>query len=124
MYDKETKETTHEDAVVDRDECNRPATTLEDLAVLEPVFSDGLVVKEGRFITAGNASQLSDGAAACVVMEAQLAARKGLSPLGYYRGTAVAGCSSDEMGIGPVFAVPLIAGAPRAVWSTISACGN
>ena len=108
VYDKETKETTYEDAVVDRDECNRPATTLEDLAVLEPVFSDGLVVKEGRFITAGNASQLSDGAAACVVMEAQLAAQKGLSPLGYYRGTAVAGCSSDEMGIGPVFAVPLL----------------
>lgn len=108
VYDKQTKETTYEDAVVDRDECNRPATTLEDLAVLEPVFSDGLVVKEGRFITAGNASQLSDGAAACVVMDAQIAAQKGLAPLGYYRGTAVAGCKSDEMGIGPVFAVPVL----------------
>ncbi|MDX1733319.1 MAG: acetyl-CoA C-acyltransferase [Halioglobus sp.] len=106
VFNKETKETTFEDAVVDRDDCNRPSTTLESLAGLEPVFKDGQVVKEGRYITAGNASQLSDGASACVVMDSQLAGQKGLSPLGIYRGLAVAGCKSDEMGIGPVFAVP------------------
>ena len=106
VFDKETKETTYQAAEVDRDDCNRPATTLASLAALEPVFKDGQVVKAGRFITAGNASQLSDGASACVVMDAKLAARKGLSPLGLYRGLAVAGCKSDEMGIGPVFAVP------------------
>jgi len=106
VFNKETKETTYEQVVVDRDDCNRPSTTLESLAALEPVFKDGQVVKEGRFITAGNASQLSDGAAACVVMESGLAAQKGLAPLGIYRGLAVAGCKSDEMGIGPVFAVP------------------
>jgi len=106
VFNKETKETTYEDAVVDRDDCNRPSTTLADLAALEPVFKDGQVVKQGRFITAGNSSQLSDGASACVMMEAKLAAQKGLSPLGIYRGLAVAGCKSDEMGIGPVFAVP------------------
>jgi len=70
------------------------------------VFKDGQWVKEGKFITAGNSSQLSDGASACVLMEARLAAQKGLTPLGIYRGLAVAGCKSDEMGIGPVFAVP------------------
>ncbi len=106
VFNKETKETTYEDAVVDRDDCNRPSTTLADLEKLEPVFKDGMVVKEGRYITAGNSSQLSDGASACVVMDAQLASQKGLSPLGIYRGLAVAGCGSDEMGIGPVFAVP------------------
>ena len=106
VFDKETKETTYQETVVDRDDCNRPSTTLASLAALEPVFKDGQVVKEGRFITAGNASQLSDGASACVVMDSKLAAQKGLSPLGVYRGLAVAGCKSDEMGIGPVFAVP------------------
>ncbi|MCR9106069.1 MAG: acetyl-CoA C-acyltransferase [Gammaproteobacteria bacterium] len=106
VFNKETKETTYEEALVDRDDCNRPSTTLADLAKLEPVFKDGQVVKAGRFITAGNASQLSDGAAACVVMDAKTAAQKGLDPLGVYRGLAVAGCRSDEMGIGPVFAVP------------------
>jgi acetyl-CoA C-acetyltransferase len=106
VFNKETKETSYEDAVVDRDDCNRPSTTLESLAGLEPVFKDGQVIKEGRFITAGNSSQLSDGASACVVMDSKLAAQKGLSPLGIYRGLAVAGCKSDEMGIGPVFAVP------------------
>jgi acetyl-CoA C-acetyltransferase len=106
VFNKETKETTYEEALVDRDDCNRPSTTLADLAKLEPVFKDGQVVKAGRFITAGNASQLSDGAAACVVMDAKTAAHKGLDPLGVYRGLAVAGCRSDEMGIGPVFAVP------------------
>ena len=106
VFNRETKETSYEDAVVDRDDCNRPSTTLESLAGLEPVFKDGQWVKEGRFITAGNSSQLSDGASACVVMDAKMAAQRGLSPLGVYRGLAVAGCKSDEMGIGPVFAVP------------------
>ena len=106
VFNRETKETTFQDAVVDRDDCNRPSTTLESLSALEPVFKDGQWVKEGRFITAGNASQLSDGASACVVMDSKLAQQKGLAPLGVYRGLAVAGCKSDEMGIGPVFAVP------------------
>ncbi len=105
-FNKETKETTYQDTVVDRDDCNRPSTTLESLMALEPVYKDGQWVKEGKFITAGNSSQLSDGASACVLMEARLAAQKGLAPLGIYRGLAVAGCKSDEMGIGPVFAVP------------------
>jgi len=106
VFNKETKETTYEDVVVDRDDCNRPSTTLESLAGLEPVWKDGNWVKEGRFITAGNSSQLSDGASACVVMDSKLAQQKGLAPLGIYRGLAVAGCKSDEMGIGPVFAIP------------------
>jgi acetyl-CoA C-acetyltransferase len=106
VFNRETKETSYEETLVDRDDCNRPDTTLESLAALEPVFKDGQWVKEGRFITAGNASQLSDGASACVVMDSNLAQKKGLSPLGIYRGLAVAGCKSDEMGIGPVFAVP------------------
>jgi acetyl-CoA C-acetyltransferase len=106
VFNKETKETTYEDSVVDRDDCNRPSTTLENLSGLDPVFKDGQVVKEGKFITAGNSSQLSDGASACVVMDSQIASEKGLAPLGIYRGLAVAGCKSDEMGIGPVFAVP------------------
>jgi acetyl-CoA C-acetyltransferase len=106
VFNKETKETTYQDALVDRDDCNRPSTTLESLQALEPVFKDGQWVKEGRFITAGNSSQLSDGASACVLMDSRLAAEKGLAPLGIYRGVAVAGCRSDEMGIGPIFAVP------------------
>ncbi len=106
VFNKETKETTYKDVVVDRDECNRPSTTLESLQSLQPVWKDGQWVKEGRFITAGNASQLSDGASACVVMDSKLAEKKGLAPLGVYRGMAVAGCKADEMGIGPVFAVP------------------
>jgi acetyl-CoA C-acetyltransferase len=105
-FNKETKETIYTDAVVDRDDCNRPSTTLESLMALEPVFKDGQWVKEGKFITAGNSSQLSDGASACVVMDGKLASQRGLAPLGIYRGLAVAGCKSDEMGIGPVFAVP------------------
>ena len=91
---------------LDKDEGNRPSTTLEALSALKPVFRDGQSVKEGCFITAGNASQLSDGASAAVLMEAGEAARRGLEPLGAYRGIAVAGCAPDEMGIGPVFAVP------------------
>jgi acetyl-CoA C-acetyltransferase len=103
---RETGETSHVPVTLDKDEGNRPSTTLAGLAALKPVFRDGQTVKEGRFITAGNASQLSDGAAASVLMEAEAAERRGLHPLGAYRGIAVAGCSPDEMGIGPVFAVP------------------
>lgn len=106
LVNRETGDTTFEEVVVDRDDCNRPDTTLESLAGLQPVWQGGQWVKEGRFITAGNASQLSDGASACVVMDAGLAQQKGLAPLGVYRGVAVAGCRSDEMGIGPVFAIP------------------
>lgn len=106
VFNKETKETTYEEVVVDKDECNRPGTTLEGLGSLEPVWKDGNWVKEGRFITAGNSSQLSDGASASLLMEASAAEKQGLDPLGYYRGLAVAGCKSDEMGIGPVFAIP------------------
>jgi acetyl-CoA C-acetyltransferase len=99
VMDKETKEISFEDVVLEKDEGNRPSTNLEGLAGLKPV-------RENGFITAGNASQLSDGASAAVVMEASLAEKRGLAPLGIYRGTAVAGCEPDEMGIGPVFAVP------------------
>jgi len=88
------------DYVVDRDECNRPDTTLEGLAALKPVMG------EGNFVTAGNASQLSDGAAAVVMMESKEAEKRGLEPMGRFMGFAVAGCEPDEMGIGPVFAVP------------------
>lgn len=106
VFNKETKETTHEEVTIAKDECNRASTTLESLQKLEPVWKDGKWVPEGKFITAGNASQLSDGASACVVMERELAEKQGIKPLGIYRGLAVAGCKSDEMGIGPVFAVP------------------
>jgi len=103
---RETGETSLVSVTLDKDEGNRPSTTLAGLAALKPVFRDGQTVKEGRFITAGNASQLSDGASASVLMEATEAERRGLRPLGAYRGIAVAGCAPDEMGIGPVFAVP------------------
>ena len=99
VMDKETKEISFHDIVLEKDEGNRPTTTLDGLAGLKPV-------RENGFITAGNASQLSDGASAAVVMEASVAEKRGLEPLGIYRGTAVAGCEPDEMGIGPVFAVP------------------
>ncbi|MCC4114792.1 acetyl-CoA C-acyltransferase [Aromatoleum toluclasticum] len=105
-FDKASGSTVFETVRLDRDEGNRPQTTLEDLTKLEPVFKGGQVLKEGRYVTAGNASQLSDGAAALVLMEAGEAARRGLTPLGRYRGMAVAGCNPDEMGIGPVLAVP------------------
>jgi acetyl-CoA C-acetyltransferase len=98
--DKATGEESIVDYVVDRDECNRPDTTLEGLSKLPPVKGPD------KFITAGNASQLSDGAAAVVIMEAAEAQRRGLKPLGRFMGWAVAGCEPDEMGIGPVFAVP------------------
>lgn len=106
VFNKETKETTHEEVTLARDEGNRPSTTLEGLKSLEPVFKDGKFVSQGQHITAGNASQLSDGASACVVMDAKMAEQEGLQPLGIYRGLAVAGCAADEMGIGPVFAIP------------------
>jgi len=106
ITDKETGAVSEKEITLSLDEGNRPGTTLEDLAKLKPVFKDGQVVKEGRFITAGNASQLSDGASAMVLMEAKEAERRGLSALGAYRGMAVAGCAPDEMGIGPVFAIP------------------
>ena len=104
--DKETGEESFEQVVADRDDCNRPDTTLEGLAALNPVFKDGMQVKEGKFVTAGNASQFSDGASACVVMSSDEAARRNIEPLAIFRGFAVHGCEADEMGIGPVFAVP------------------
>src|SRR5690606_20705119 len=94
------------ETTLEKDEGNRPETTLEGLSGLKPVFKGGQVVKEGKYVTAGNASQLSDGASATVVMEAAAAAKRGLAPLGVYRGMAVAGTHPDEMGIGPVYAVP------------------
>ncbi|MCF4127456.1 acetyl-CoA C-acyltransferase [Methylobacterium sp. SyP6R] len=106
VVDKATGAVSHKDVTLSQDEGNRPQTKLEDLQGLKPVFKDGQRIKEGRFITAGNASQLSDGAAAVVLMEAREAERRGVTPLGAYRGMAVAGCNPDEMGIGPVFAVP------------------
>lgn len=100
VVDKNTKETSIVETIVDRDDCNRPDTTLEGLAKLEPVRGPG------NFVTAGNASQLSDGSAALVLMDEKEAERRGLEPLGLFKGFAVAGCNPDEMGIGPVFAVP------------------
>ncbi|MCM2319169.1 MAG: acetyl-CoA C-acyltransferase [Pseudomonas sp.] len=105
-FDKEGKPTGHEEVLAERDECNRPSTTLADLAALKPVWKDGKWVQQGEFITAGNASQFSDGAAATLLMSRAEATRRGLAPLGVYRGIAVAGCAPEEMGIGPVFAVP------------------
>ena len=102
VTDKATGETRRETVTLARDEGNRADTTLEGLAGLQPVRGPG------KTVTAGNASQLSDGAAAAVVMSDREAARRGLEPLGIFRGLAVAGCEPDEMGIGPVFAVPLL----------------
>lgn len=99
VMDKETKEVSYQEVTLEKDEGNRPGTTAEGLASLKPVF-------EGGVITAGNASQLSDGASACVVMDSKLAEQRNLAPLGIYRGIAVSGTEPDEMGIGPVFAVP------------------
>ena len=100
IYDKATREIAgYEDVTISKDEGNRPSTTLEGLQSLR-------LVNEGGTITAGNASQLSDGASACVVMDSKLAEQKGIEPLGIYRGMAVAGCEPDEMGIGPVYAIP------------------
>jgi acetyl-CoA C-acetyltransferase len=106
VTDRNTGEKSERAVTLEKDEGNRPDTNLEGLAGLKPVFKDGQRVKQGRHITAGNASQLSDGASAAVLMEELEASRRGLAPLGIYRGIAVAGCAPDEMGIGPVFAVP------------------
>ncbi|MCH7857365.1 MAG: acetyl-CoA C-acyltransferase [Gemmatimonadetes bacterium] len=100
IVDKETEEVTYEEVTLTQDEGNRPGTTLEALAGLKPVLG------EDKTVTAGNASQLSDGASACVVMDAKLAEQRGIDPLGIFRGYAVAGCEPDEMGVGPVYAVP------------------
>jgi acetyl-CoA C-acetyltransferase len=99
VLNRDTHELTYQEVTATRDECNRPETTLAGLASLKPV-------RDGGTITAGNASQLSDGAAVVLVMEAKLAEKRGLQPLGMYRGLAVAGCEPDEMGIGPIYAVP------------------
>ena len=100
QVDKETGEESHVEVVVDKDECNRPNTTLEGLASLPPAF------EEDGSVTAGNASQLSDGASMTMLMSAERAAQLGIEPIGIYRGFTIAGCEPDEMGIGPVFAIP------------------
>ncbi len=104
IIDKQTKETQTVDGIVDRDECNRPDTTLEGLTKLGPAFED-----DGS-VTAGNASQLSDGAALALLMTEKKAEKLGLAIMGYFRGFTVAGCEPDEMGIGPVFAIPKLLG--------------
>ncbi len=100
VKDKESGEISEMAVTISRDDCNRPNTTLEGLAGLEPVRG------ADQFVTAGNASQLSDGSSACVVVDSEVAEREGLEPLGAFKGFAIAGCEPDEMGIGPVFAVP------------------
>tara|TARA_B100001248_G_scaffold91633_3_gene67974 strand:- start:2957 stop:4138 length:1182 start_codon:yes stop_codon:yes gene_type:complete len=100
VKDKETGEVSQQEVTLQKDEGNRPETNLEGLSSLVPVYGDG------KFITAGNASQLSDGSASVVIMESKVAENKGLHPLGYYRGMAVAGLAPEEMGIGPIYAVP------------------
>lgn len=99
IVDRETENVSYEQVTLDKDEGNRPSTTMESLQALDPVI-------EGGTITAGNASQLSDGAAACVLMDSQLATQKGIEPLGIYRGMMVVGNAPEEMGIGPVYAIP------------------
>jgi len=100
VTNKETGETSEQETTVTRDDCNRPGTTLEGLAGLQPIRG------EGNFITAGNASQLSDGASSQILMERKVAEQRGLDILGTFRGFAVGGCEPDEMGIGPIYAVP------------------
>lgn len=107
LFDKETKQPAgHEEVTLSLDEGNRPSTTLESLQGLKPVWKNGQFVEVGQHITAGNASQLSDGAAAVLLMSGQQAQERGAPVLGKYLGTHVAGCKADEMGIGPVFAIP------------------
>lgn len=106
VKDKATGEISKQQVTLEKDEGNRPSTTLENLQSLNLVFANGQQIKEGKFITAGNASQLSDGGSAAVLMEGKEAEKRGLEPLGAYRGIAVAGLDPDEMGIGPVYAVP------------------
>ena len=100
VMNKETKEVTEQEITVDKDECNRPTTTLENLAALNPINGPD------KFITAGNASQLSDGASSCVLMDLKEAEKRNIEPMGIFRGLAIGGCEPDEMGIGPVIAVP------------------
>lgn len=106
VQDRETREISEVEITLDKDEGNRPGTRYENVSGLKPVFANGIHIEQGGFITAGNASQLSDGASAAVLMEATVAEKKGLSPLGRCMGVWAAGCKPDEMGIGPVFAVP------------------
>ena len=106
LMDRVTGAVSEEQVLLRKDEGNRPGTTAGDLSELPPVFAKGQVLKQGGCITAGNASQLSDGAPASVLMEEAEAMRRGLEPLGRYVGISVAGCEPDEMGIGPVPAVP------------------
>ncbi|MBO6834615.1 MAG: acetyl-CoA C-acyltransferase [Alphaproteobacteria bacterium] len=106
LENRETGNVAEIEVRLEKDEGNRPGTTADTLAGLKPVFQGGQSIAEGRYITAGNASQLSDGASATVLMEAKEAERRGMSPLGRYVGVVAAGCEPDEMGIGPVFAVP------------------
>jgi acetyl-CoA C-acetyltransferase len=104
--DKATGAESLTDVTVDHDECNRADTTLEGLAALKPVHAGGQQVAQGQYITAGNASQFADGASACVVMSEEMAAKKNLKPMGIFRGFAAAGVEPDEMGVGPIKAVP------------------
>lgn len=106
LFDREGNPNGSEITTLVRDECARASTDLASLAGLKPVWQGGQWSPAGEFVTAGNASQLSDGASACVLTSAELARERGLAPLGAYRGLAVAGCASDEMGIGPVYAIP------------------
>ncbi len=106
VFDEDRKPAGHKEVVAAKDECNRPQTTLESLSSLKPVWKDGQWVEQGEHVTAGNASQFSDGAAATLVMSREEADRRGIAPLGVYRGIAVAGCAPEEMGIGPVYAIP------------------
>ena len=104
--DKATGQISEAEVMVDRDECNRPETTLESLAGLKPVLKSGMTMTEGKYVTAGNASQQSDGSSTVILMDGDLAAKRGINPMGWFRGFAAAGCEPDEMGIGPIFAVP------------------
>jgi len=106
LFDKEGNVTGSQSVTLAADEGNRADTSLESLSALKPVWKNGQWVKEGRCITAGNASQLSDGASVSVLMSREMAKSRGLAPLGVYRGLALAGCKAEEMGIGPVFAIP------------------
>ena len=106
LFDKDGNPAGTQEVALEQDEGNRPDTTTESLAALKPVWKGGHWVAQGEFITAGNASQLSDGASVSVLMSRAEAERRGLTPLGIYRGLAVAGCAADEMGIGPVLAIP------------------